>query len=84
MRPRLRPLSVWTGAVAAVMDETRRHLPDDLPHHDVGLDRQGAPLHLSAIEADLEATDAEIDRRVYARYGLTADEIAIVEGEVRG
>ena len=66
--------------VAQVMDESRRLLPDDLPHHSVGLDREGAPLHLSAIEVDLDATDAEIDRRVYELYGLTEEEVAVVEG----
>jgi len=29
----------------------------------------------------IDATDAEIDRLVYDLYGLTKDEIAIVEGE---
>jgi hypothetical protein len=62
------------------MDDVRRRLSDTLPHHDVGLDREGAPLHLGAIEADLARTDAEIDRRVYALYGLTEKEIAVVAG----
>lgn len=30
--------------------------------------------------ADTRALEAEIDWRVYALYGLTAEEIAIVEG----
>lgn len=34
------------------------------------------------IQRQIDATDAEIDRLVYKLYGLTADEIAIVEGEV--
>ena len=34
------------------------------------------------IQAQIEATDREIDGLVYERYGLTADEIAIVEGRV--
>jgi hypothetical protein len=33
-----------------------------------------------AIQRQIEATDAEIDRLVYDLYGLTKDEIAIVEG----
>jgi hypothetical protein len=33
-----------------------------------------------AIRRQIEATDAEIDRLVYSLYGLTKDEIAIVEG----
>jgi hypothetical protein len=34
-----------------------------------------------AIQRQIEATDAEIDRLVYDLYGLTKDEIAIVQGE---
>jgi hypothetical protein len=33
-----------------------------------------------AIQRQIEATDAEIDRLVYDLYGLTEEEIAIVEG----
>ena len=33
-----------------------------------------------AIGRQIEATDAEIDRLVYDLYGLTKEEIAIVEG----
>jgi hypothetical protein len=33
-----------------------------------------------AIQRQIEATDAEIDRLVYGLYGLTKEEIAIVEG----
>jgi len=33
-----------------------------------------------AVQRQIEATDAEIDRLVYALYGLTEEEIAIVEG----
>jgi hypothetical protein len=33
------------------------------------------------IQRQIEAADAEIDRLVYALYGLTAEEIAIVEGK---
>jgi hypothetical protein len=36
--------------------------------------------HRGAIQRQIEATDAEIDRLVYDLYGLTKDEIAIVEG----
>ena len=31
--------------------------------------------------ADVSALEAEIDQRVYALYGLTAEEIKIVEGK---
>jgi flagellin-like hook-associated protein FlgL len=37
----------------------------------------------SAIQRQIDSTDAEIDRLVYALYGLTEAEIAIVEGEGR-
>ena len=33
-----------------------------------------------AIQRQIEATDAAIDRLVYDLYGLTAKEIALVEG----
>ena len=81
--PRLAAATVETHQrrVAEVLDDARRLLPDELPHHGVGLDREGAPLHLSALEAELSAADADIDRRVYALYGLTEQEIAVVEGE---
>ena len=32
------------------------------------------------IQRQIDATDAEIDRLVYALYGLTDEEIAVVEG----
>jgi len=35
------------------------------------------------IQRQIDATDAEIDRLVYDLYGLTAEEIAIVEGKDR-
>lgn len=34
-----------------------------------------------AIEREIKATDEEIDRLVYELYGLTEEEIKIVEGE---
>jgi len=33
------------------------------------------------VEGDIPALEAEIDRLVYALYGLTAEEIAVVEGK---
>ena len=33
--------------------------------------------------ADVSALEAEINQRVYALYGLSAEEIRIVEGETR-
>lgn len=35
------------------------------------------------VERRIEATDREIDRLVYELYGLTAEEIAIVEGSAK-
>jgi len=35
----------------------------------------------SVILRQIDATDAEIDRLVYELYGLTEEEIKIVEGE---
>jgi len=37
--------------------------------------------HKAVLQRQIDATDAEIDRLVYDLYGLTAEEIAIVEGE---
>ena len=37
---------------------------------------------LAAIESEVEKLDAEIDARVYELYGLTKDEIKIVEQAV--
>jgi len=46
-----------------------------------GLDSgQGHEAQCGVIQRQIEATDAEIDRLVYDLYGLTKDEIAIVEG----
>ena len=40
-----------------------------------------SPLDKERIPRDIEATDRKIDKRVYDRYGLTDEEIAIVESE---
>jgi hypothetical protein len=34
-----------------------------------------------AIKNEIDATDKEIDKMVYALYGLTEEEIKIVEGD---
>lgn len=39
------------------------------------------PHEKTALERQIAATDAEIDRLVYDLYGLTEDEIRIVEGQ---
>jgi hypothetical protein len=36
------------------------------------------------LERQIEATDRQIDKLVYELYGLTEDEIAIVESSVKG
>ena len=41
---------------------------------------EGAPHVKTVLQRQIEATDREIDRLVYELYGLTDDEIAIVEG----
>lgn len=64
--------------MAQLLDEARRLLPSDLPHHGVGLDYRGAPFHLSAIETDLVAAEAEIDHWVYRLYDLSAEEQRII------
>jgi len=67
--------------------------PAESPDHDkmvrlvgrmLGLHKQLAAAKSAAqkaiIQRQIDATDAEIDRLVYDLYGLTAEEIAIVEG----
>ena len=39
------------------------------------------PQEQTALEREIAATDREIDRLVYELYGLTEDEIKIVEGQ---
>jgi hypothetical protein len=41
------------------------------------------PAEQTALDRQIAATDAQIDRLVYALYGLTEDEIRIVEGTAR-
>ncbi|MDI9433128.1 MAG: hypothetical protein QM570_15535 [Planctomycetota bacterium] len=50
-----------------------------------GDDSMGAlrPSLADSIQPWIDATDAEIDRLVYELYGLTDDEIQIVEEEAR-
>jgi len=45
----------------------------------VGLFRHRQP-PIAKLDAQLAATDRLIDQIVYALYGLSADEIALVEG----
>lgn len=39
------------------------------------------PMERTAIERQIEVTDKQIDQLVYKLYGLTEEEIKIVEGE---
>ncbi len=39
------------------------------------------PLEQEQLEREIAATDAQIDRLVYDLYGLTEEEIKIVDGE---
>jgi adenine-specific DNA-methyltransferase len=41
------------------------------------------PESVKALERQIAATDAAIDRQVYALYGLTEDEIKIVQGAAK-
>ena len=40
----------------------------------------GTPQESEMIQREIEATDAQIDRLVYELYGLTEEEIRVVEG----
>lgn len=40
--------------------------------------------HIYGVDIDTQAVDREIDRLVYELYGLTAEEIRIVEGATQG
>ncbi|MDW8310108.1 MAG: Eco57I restriction-modification methylase domain-containing protein, partial [Verrucomicrobiales bacterium] len=50
--------------------------------HDLmsAVEREAGTADLAAVEAEIERLDREIDARVYELYGLTPDEIALVEG----
>jgi hypothetical protein len=41
---------------------------------------EGAPHVKTVLQRQIEATDKQIDALVYELYGLTAEEIAVVEG----
>ena len=44
---------------------------------------EGAPHVKTVLQRQIEATDREIDRLVYELYGLTDDEIAVIEEAAR-
>ena len=43
--------------------------------------RRGSAAQTRIVKQQIDTTDAEIDRLVYGLYGLTREEIAIVEGK---
>ncbi len=50
-------------------------------HEELATARASAPGRVVLLDRQIAATDAEIDRLVYALYDLTAEEIRLVEGE---
>jgi len=50
-------------------------------HEELAAARASAPARVVLLERQIAATDAEIDRLVYDLYGLTEEEIRLVEGE---
>ena len=49
-------------------------------HDDVAVSAAKAPQAKSVLERQIAATDRQIDNLVYELYGLTEEEIKIVEG----
>jgi hypothetical protein len=66
-------------------DEARHDRLVSLVERMLALHRQLAavrtPHEKTALQRQIDATDAQIDRLIYDLYGLTEDEIRIVEGE---
>jgi hypothetical protein len=50
----------------------------------VGAERSRTPTDTTAIQRQIDATDQRIDRLVYELYGLTDEEIGIVEEAMGG
>ncbi len=57
-------------------------LVDDLPSAAVAREDMAAPAFNHVARPAAAATDKQIDRLVYDLYGLKAEEIALVEGQV--
>ena len=74
----------WFAPSCAAQGWRSRRGTTTFPSRRPGVHRQLAPARCEgqrgAIQRQIEATDAEIDRVVYELYGLTEDEIAIIEG----
>jgi len=81
----LRRLPVVLIKFSDTADKERHDKMVTLVDSMLGLHKQLAAANSAAQKAimqrQIEATDAEIDRLVYDLYGLTAEEIALVEGE---
>lgn len=56
-------------------------LVETILHLNKQLSEASSESSIQAIQRQIDATDAEIDRISYDLYGLTADEISIVEGK---
>ena len=69
-------------AIADLMAEVRRRAAERLAE-ELGerASELNDPLALSHIEATLAATDRQIDTLVYELYGLSPEEIAVIEGQ---
>jgi len=52
-------------------------------HGDAGVQIKATAHEKTTLQRQITATDNQIDRLVYALYGLTDDEIRIVEGASR-
>jgi hypothetical protein len=81
----LRRLPVVLIKFSDTADKERHDKMVTLVDSMLGLHKQLAAANSAAQKAimqrQIEATDAEIDRLVYDLYGLTAEEIALVEGQ---
>jgi hypothetical protein len=62
----------WHDEMVALVETTLK-LHKELP-------KAKSPDEQESVQRQIAATDTEIDRLVYDLYGLTEDEIAIVEG----
>ena len=57
------------------------NLSDEMLRLNVAREKTKTPTERTAIERQIQATDAQIDHLVYQLYGLTEEEIKIVEGK---
>jgi hypothetical protein len=71
------PFPTWRTP-EPVWAELRKRCRDIIGLHEQ-LDRAKAPHDMTVLQAQIDATDRQIDRLVYELYGLTEEEIKIVE-----